>query len=221
MTQTRLETATGGANKVVVKWPREKLGRVCVIVRGSSPRPKGDARYYGGNVPRLMVEDCTRDGIYVTPRIDCLTDEGAKLSRPMVAGDVVIVVSGNPGLPAILAVDCCIHDGFVGLRQLNKDKVSAVYLYHYLSFIKSHTDAQATGAIFRNLTTDQVGNIEISLPSLANQERMVARLRDEMGAAQDIQNAFDGRLKSIEALPATLLAQAFQGSAALPSGISD
>ena len=214
MTQTRLETATGGANKVVAKWPREKLGRVCVIVRGSSPRPKGDARYYGGNVPRLMVEDCTRDGIYVTPRIDFLTDEGAKLSRPMAAGDVVIVVSGNPGLPAILAVDCCIHDGFVGLRQLNKDRVSSDYLYHYLSFIKSHTDSQATGAIFRNLTTDQVANVEILLPPLAEQRRIAGRLREQLAEVAKARTAVQAQLAAAQALAAAFARAVFDSEEA-------
>ena len=95
-----------------------RLGNLCEIVRGSSPRPKEDPRFNGGSVPRLMVADVTRDGKYVTPRIDSLTKEGAALSRPMQKGDLVIAVSGNPGLPAILEIDACIHDGFVAFDLL-------------------------------------------------------------------------------------------------------
>jgi type I restriction enzyme S subunit len=29
-----------------------------------------------GNIPRLMIEDLTRDGKYVTPQVDSLTEEG-------------------------------------------------------------------------------------------------------------------------------------------------
>jgi len=54
-----------------------KLGNLCDVVRGSSPRPKEDPRFYGGSVPRLMVADLTRDGRLATPRIDSLTEEGA------------------------------------------------------------------------------------------------------------------------------------------------
>ena len=110
------------------EWPIVKLEDFCAIVRGSSPRPKGDSRYYGGSIPRLMVADITRDGMYSTPQIDSLTVEGAKKSRPMNKGDVIITVSGNPGLPTILVVDACIHDGFVGLREIN-DNVNREYLY--------------------------------------------------------------------------------------------
>jgi type I restriction enzyme S subunit len=61
-------------------WELLKLGDVANIVRGSSPRPQGDPRYYHGSVPRLMIEDITRDGKFVTPLVDSLTLEGAKLS---------------------------------------------------------------------------------------------------------------------------------------------
>lgn len=153
-----------------------KLGNLCDVVRGSSPRPKEDPRFYGGNVPRLMVADLTRDGKLVTPRIDSLTEEGAKQSRPMKKGDVVIAVSGNPGLSAILESDACIHDGFVGLRDLNKKQISTDYLYSYLMFFKNQINSQAVGAIYKNLTTEQIRNIEIPLPPLDEQKRIAAVL---------------------------------------------
>jgi type I restriction enzyme S subunit len=44
------------------KWEKTTLGNVGKVIRGASPRPKGDPRYYGGKVPRLMGQDVTRDG---------------------------------------------------------------------------------------------------------------------------------------------------------------
>jgi len=158
-----------------------KLGELCDVVRGSSPRPKGDARFYGGNVPRLMVADLTRDGKFVTPKIDSLTELGARQSRPMKKGDVVIAVSGNPGLSAILNADACIHDGFVGLRNLNLSKISTDYLYRFLVNAKDQTNSGAVGAIFKNLTTDQIKRIEIPLPPLEEQKR-IAEVLDKADA---------------------------------------
>jgi hypothetical protein len=40
----------------------KSVGDLCNLVRGSSPRPKSDPSYYGGSIPRLMIEDITRDG---------------------------------------------------------------------------------------------------------------------------------------------------------------
>ena len=49
------------------KWKTKKVEEMCELVRGSSPKHKGDKRYYGGSVPRLMVSDVTRDGMYTMP----------------------------------------------------------------------------------------------------------------------------------------------------------
>lgn len=198
------------------EWEHTTLDDLCTIVRGSSPRPRGDSRYYGGSVPRLMVEDCTRDGMFVTPRIDFLTDEGAKLSRPMKAGDVVMVVSGNPGLPAILAVDSCIHDGFVGLRAVS-DRVDRSFLYHYLHFHRRRTDVNATGAIFRNLTTTQVGNVPVHLPPLPGQRRIAADLAARLAGAERLAEGIRAELAAIEALTAALMREAFGEREAVPN----
>jgi len=160
------------------KWPGKKIAQLCELVRGSSPRPKSDPRYYGGKVPRLMVADLTRDGMYVTPQIDFLTEEGAKFSRPMKRNEVVMAVSGNPGVPAILQVNAYIHDGFVGFRSL-KNEILPEFFYHVLSYYKEHSGSQSIGAVFKNLTTDQIKDFDIPVPPLAVQREIVAELESE------------------------------------------
>ena len=195
--------------KLPKEWNTIKLGKLTTVVRGSSPRPQGDSRYYGGAIPRLMVADVTRDGMFVIPKIDFLTEEGAKLSRPMKKGDVVMVVSGAPGLPGILAVDACIHDGFVGFRDLDTQIVSNTYLFHYLKYINKITDAQAGGAIFRNLTTDQIKEFDIDYPPLAEQKQIVDILSDRLSTVDKARTATEAQLKAAKVLPAAYLRQVF------------
>lgn len=148
---------------------------ICDLVRGSSPRPQGDPLYYGGHVPRLMISDITRDGMYTTPKTDFLTEEGAKKSRPMKKGDVVMAVSGNPGLATILSVDACIHDGFVGFRNLDK-RLIPEFFYFVLTHQKEVNSALSIGAVFKNLNTDQIRLFQIPLPPLSIQEEIVAEI---------------------------------------------
>jgi restriction endonuclease S subunit len=168
------------------------------IVRGSSPRPQGDPKFFGGPVPRLMVADITRDGMYATPSIDSLTELGATKSRPMKKGDVVITVSGNPGLPTILAIDCCIHDGFVGLRDLSTE-VLPPYLYFVLLAQHSSHGAQSVGAVFKNLTTDQIREFKIPLPPLAEQQDIVAEIEAEqnlVNANRELITRFEAKIQT-------------------------
>jgi restriction endonuclease S subunit len=152
---------------------------VSKVVRGASPRPKGDPRYYGGTIPRVMVADITRDKKYITPSIDFLTEEGSKLSRPVPKGTLILVCSGTPqqvGLPGILTTDACIHDGIIALTDID-EKCRIAWLFHLFSFFQSFMDSTAThGGTFVNLTTDIVKGIQVGLPPITLQDEHVARL---------------------------------------------
>ncbi len=179
-------------------WPLVEIGTISTIVRGSSPRPQGDPKFFGGPVPRLMVADITRDGMYTTPRIDSLTDEGATKSRPMKKGDVIITVSGNPGLPTILAVDACIHDGFVGLRELSKD-VHPEYLYFALLALHASHGSQSVGAVFKNLTTEQIREFKIALPPFVAQQAIVTEIEAEqalVAANRELIERFEKKIQA-------------------------
>lgn len=165
--------------KIPEDWEVKTIEQICDVIRGASPRPKGDKRYYGGNIPRLMVEDVTRDGKFVTPKVDFLTEEGAKLSRPCPKGTLTLVCSGTVGVPSILNVDACIHDGFLALSNVS-DKASIDYLYHFFCTQQAKFDNSAThGGVFTNLTTDGVKNFEISLPTSYDEQLKIANIFSE------------------------------------------
>ncbi len=175
-----------------------KLGSICEVVRGSSPRPQGDPKFFGGPIPRLMIADITRDGMWVTPQIDSLTKEGAKRSRPMKAGDLVMAVSASPGLPALLKVDACIHDGFAGFKGLPND-LDRIFLYYVLLALRIKHDGQADGATFRNITTDQIREFKVPLPPLAEQQRIVTEIegyQKVIEGARQILAAYQIRIES-------------------------
>lgn len=154
------------------EWTIQPIGELGRVIRGASPRPKGDKRFYGGNVPRLMVEDVTRDGKYVTPQTDFLTEAGAKLSRPCTAGTLTIVCSGTVGIPSILAVDACIHDGFLALVDLSEE-IDIDFLYASLLRLKEKFDASAThGGVFVNLTTSILREFKATFPTLPEQRKI-------------------------------------------------
>ena len=159
-------------------WEVKKLGEIGTVIRGASPRPQGDKRFYGGNVPRLMVEDVTRDGKFVTPMVDSLTEEGAKRSRPCIAGTLTIVCSGTVGIPAILAVDACIHDGFLALVKIKKE-YSTDFLFYQLTTLREKFEQSAThGGVFTNLTTTVLKEFEVSFPKYEEQTRIANILSD-------------------------------------------
>jgi len=154
------------------EWEVSKLGAKMNIFRGASPRPKGDPKYYGGNIPRLMIEDVTRDGKYAYPCIDSLTEEGAKKSRFLKKGSIVMSCSGTRvGIVGFLGVDACIHDGFFGFsefKNLNLDFIYFLFMHQAILLQSSAT----TGGVFNNLTTDIMRELLINFPPLPEQEKI-------------------------------------------------
>lgn len=187
-------------------WEVSTIDSLCNLVRGSSPRPQGDPRYFGGSVPRLMIADITRDGMSVTPLIDSLTEEGARKSRLMPAGSVVMAVSGAAGLPAILSVDACIHDGFVGFRDLDP-RISPSFLYNFLNFERDRNRSKGTGAIWVNLTTDIVKSLTVPVPPKALQDYFAQKL----GGVADIESRQKEHMYALDKLFSSLQQRAFRG----------
>lgn len=169
-------------------WNEQTLGSLGSVIRGASPRPKGDKRYYGGDIPRLMVEDVTRDKKFVTPQIDYLTAEGAKRSRPCKKGSLTIVCSGTPGvvgLPSFLAVDACIHDGMLALVNL-PSKIVPDYLYHQIRGYQAKLYNAAThGGTFVNLTTAGLRAFNIALPPTDVEQHAIATALSDVDALVD------------------------------------
>lgn len=188
-------------------WPVIAIERVCDLVRGSSPRPQGDPRFFGGPVPRLMISDITRDGKLVTPRTDSLTVEGAKRSRPCPRGTVVMAVSGNIGLASMLAVDACIHDGFVGFTHLDQAVLRPRFLLEVLSESKAAHDQSQAGAIFKNITTTDIKRMEVISPPLDVQVEFANRVR----AVEHVGDFSQQAAAELDALSSSLYTRAFAG----------
>ena len=175
----------------IEKWKNVRFDNVGTVIRGASPRPKGDPRYYGGTVPRLMVEDVARDGKYVNPISDSLTEEGAQLSRFCSKGTLTIVCSGTAktvGQAAFLAKDACIHDGFLALINI-KEGYSQDFIYYVVQKFQEHSERMAThGGTFINLTTSILKDFTRGFPSYKEQQKIAAFLGavdEKIGFLQD------------------------------------
>lgn len=184
--------------KINADWEIVEFNSLCEIVRWSSPRPAWDAKYYGPWVPRLMVWDITRDWMYTIPKIDSLTPEWAKHSRPMKKWDLIMAVSGQPWVCCILWVDACIHDWFAGFRNLDNTRVTTEFAYFILMSMQEKHNNESTWAIFRNLNTDQIRNFKIPLPPLEVQESIVDRIENEqklINSTKEIISIYEGKIK--------------------------
>lgn len=157
-------------------WRTKKLGEICEIERGGSPRPiqsfiTTDRR----GINWIKIGDATASDKYIYKTEEKIRPEGAKRSRMVYEGDFILSNSMSFGRPYIMKTTGCIHDGWL---VLHKPKVDPDYLYYVLSsdLVFGQFDRLAAGSTVRNLNIGLAKSVEIPYPPLPEQQRIVSIL---------------------------------------------
>jgi type I restriction enzyme S subunit len=192
-------------------WCWTNIESLSTVVRGGSPRPAGDPRYFGGPVPWITVGSITADEQpYLRSTVEGLTDAGKEQSRWIAPETLLLTNSGATlGVPKIALIGGCINDGSVAL--LNVEYPLKLYLYY---FLKSQTKRLRTinqGAAQPNLNTGIVKAISVPLAPENEQRRIVAKI-DELFSDLDAGVAALKRAKAnLKRYRASVLKSAVEG----------
>lgn len=157
-----------------MEWKEVRLGDVCSIQRGASPRPIQKFISKEG-MPWVKIADAT--GIssrYINSTSEYIIKEGVSKSRIVYPGDLIVSNSATPGLPKFMAIEACVHDGWLIIRDF--DGIDKVFLYYVFLNIRRRLSNQANGSVFMNLKTDIVKDFVIKLPTLDDQRRIASIL---------------------------------------------
>ena len=80
------------------------------------------------------------------------------------------------GVPKIVGIPVCIHDGFVLFRDLNPE-LSLPFLFHFLELMTEKLASDGQPGTQKNLNTSIVGNIQFPDISKREQDDIAAILR--------------------------------------------
>lgn len=157
------------------KPPRVKLGEVCRVVSGSTPKTSVDS-YWSGPFLWITPAELNMGTVEVSETARHLSDEGVASAglKSFPRGTVLLTSRAPIGKVAIAGQEMYCNQGFKNL--ICSDVINNIYLYYWL---KSHTDylnSLGRGATFKEISKSIVENIEIPLPSLPEQKRIAAVL---------------------------------------------
>lgn len=173
-------------------WTWCRLGEITNIQRGSSPRPKGDSRYFSKtqtNYNWITISDisdyCKNFELQKTK--EYLTEEGSKHSRYVEKEEFVIAVSGSTtGKCCLTGIEGFIYDGLAVAKILDKGIVPR-YLLNYMICLYSIINNSKSGASFPNINTDYLNDMLFPLPPIAEQNRIVKRIEQLMQLCDELQ----------------------------------
>ena len=158
-------------------WEVAKLKNIVSIVRGGSPRPI--EAYMSDNdndVNWIRISDTEKGSKYITHTSRKLIASGISKSRFIKRGSLILTNSMSFGEPYILDIDGCIHDGWVAFSDFKK--IDKEFLYYFLTspLAKIQFEQQVDGGVVKNLNIDKIGDTVILLPSLIDQNKIIAHL---------------------------------------------
>ncbi|HFI0465896.1 TPA: restriction endonuclease subunit S [Streptococcus suis] len=155
-----------------------ELGAIATVQRGASPRPISS--YLTGDkdgIPWIKIGDTLSNSKYITSTEQKISQVGAKKSRLLKKGDFILSNSMSYGRPYILQIDGAIHDGWASISDF-EETINPDFLYQYLSSqrVQSYWDSKINSGSVSNLNSGIIKSLEINLPSLSTQKRIVAIL---------------------------------------------
>lgn len=177
-------------------WNVKTISAFSKPVRGGSPRPAGDPKYFNGNyIPWLTVAALTNiplSEIFVTETVGFLTEEGSKHSRILDKNTIIIANSGATlGVAKILGVKCCANDGIAALIDFDSNTCKSFVVHFINSKITYLREVVATGNGQPNLNTELIGNIKIPHPPLPEQQAISEVLSNTDNLIQALEKQID------------------------------
>ena len=159
-------------------WEWIRLGTICDIARGGSPRPiKSYLTDSENGINWIKISDSDKGGKYINSTKEKIIPEGVAKSRMVYAGDFLLTNSMSFGRPYILNVDGCIHDGWLVLSNY-QTAYDQDFLFTMLSsnFAYYQFCSVVSGAVVKNLNSEKVADSLFPLPPIQEQKRIVSAI---------------------------------------------
>ena len=170
-------------------WCWTIFSSVCELITGSTPS-KAHSEYYGGEFPFYKPSDLDA-GRHVTVPSEYLSDKGKEVSRIIPEKSTAICCIGSIGKCGYIE-----REGTTN-QQINTAVpmrcLYSLYLYYYCnskSFVDTLTEGSSAITI-SIVNKSKLGKMPISLPPLAEQKRIVAKIEELFAVLDGIKESLE------------------------------
>ena len=177
----------------------QKLGNLCEINSGGTPSKKVNSYWQDGTIPWVKSEVCKGEFVYSTD--EYMTEEGYKHSSARlfpIGTTLIALVGATKGKTAFLKFETSTNQNIAGLRVIDKNVIDELYLFYICR--ASYDTFTNNLAQYDILNLTNIRNLEIPVPSLSDQQRIVAQVEQyesEIRKAQAIMDGCAARKKAI------------------------
>lgn len=147
-----------------IAWEQRKLGEIADIVRGASPRPIKNPKWFDdkSDIGWLRISDVTQqDGRihYLEQRI---SEMGQERTRVLTEPHLLLSIAATVGKPVINYIKTGVHDGFLIFQNPRFDRE---FLFQWLEMFRPKWQKYGQPGSQVNLNSDLVKSMQIMLPA--------------------------------------------------------
>ena len=185
-------------------WNIVKLGDVSEMSSGGTPRSSIE-KYYNGDVLWVSIADMTEQGMYIKDTAKKLTKLGIENSAAKIypKGTVLYAMYASIGEVSIAEKEMASSQAILGIQV--SDKLVNKYLYYFLVGQKERIKLQGQAGTQSNLNAGMVKNLDIPVPSIKEQNKIIAVLDNGMGELSLLKQQLENYKKQKQGLMQKLL----------------
>ncbi len=199
-------------------WPVARLGDLAdKVTKGTTPTSVGHA-FIDDGINFVKVESITKTGRFIREKFAHISPEcHADLARSqLAAGDILFSIAGALGRTALVTDDILPANTNQALAIIRLNPNPGLLRAFVLKALETGVVLEQIeqfrgGAAQQNLSLAQVRDFEIAMPSLVEQQQIVANLERFFDETEQLASIFEEKITALEALKMSLLHNAFSG----------
>lgn len=165
-----------GGYQAEVRWM--KMSEVFEIRNGYTPSKAKKEFWEGGTIPWFRMEDIRQNGRILSDSILHITPKGVKGKGLFKANSFILATTATIGEHALIIVNSLANQQFTNLSICKslENELSVKYVYYYFFVIDEWCKANTNVSNFASVDMSKFYNLLIPIPSIAEQQRIVAIL---------------------------------------------
>ncbi len=189
-------------------WEVKKLGDIAEISSGGTPSRNKKEYWDNGTIPWVKIKDIKEKFISTTEEF--ITEDGLKNSSAKLfkKGTLLYSIFATLGEVAILDIDATTNQAIAGIN-IKENNINSLYLMYFLRSIKDEICNKGRGVAQNNLNLSILKQIEIPLPPLKEQERIVGILDESFAKIDESIKILEQDLLNLDELMQSALQKAF------------
>jgi len=193
-------------------WFWTKLGNITRVESGGTPKTSVKEYFEDGDIPWITPADLSGyKEMYISKGNRNITELGLKeSSAKLLPKNTVVMSSRAPiGYVAIAKNNLATNQGFKNFVPSNA--IEPRYLYWYLKSSKSYIESLASGTTFKEISGSKCKEIEIPVPPIEEQRRIVKRVESLLTGLNQAKQLIEEAKETFQLRRAAILDKAFRG----------